>query len=80
MDKFKPSKAKKIKFGDGKVLELNRRQRRRLKLYNRVLRPVKESEDEGNLGRKGGFSLSGMPGDKLSSELQRGGAGPVQTE
>lgn len=34
---FTPSHAKRIRFGDGQVVELNRSQRRAMKLYNRTL-------------------------------------------
>ena len=36
-----PSHAKKVRFGDGKVVELNRATRRRMKLYNRNMRLVR---------------------------------------
>ena len=34
---FKPSPGKAIKFGDGKILNLNRATRRKAKIYNRDL-------------------------------------------
>ncbi len=40
--KFTPSHAKRIHFKDGVVMELNRAQRRRNKLYNRNLTPIRK--------------------------------------
>jgi hypothetical protein len=37
---FTPSPTKRIHFSDGKTLALNRRQRRRNKLYNKDLKPI----------------------------------------
>ncbi len=34
---FTPSPGKKIKFSDGVTMELNRKERRRLKIYNKDL-------------------------------------------
>ena len=36
---FHPSPTKRIKFADGEVMELNRKERRRMKIYNRDLKP-----------------------------------------
>ncbi len=36
---FEPSPAKQIRFPDGTVMNLNRAQRRRMKIYNRDLHP-----------------------------------------
>ena len=35
---LQPSPAKKIRFADGEVMELNRKERRRLKIYNKDLK------------------------------------------
>jgi hypothetical protein len=38
---FRPSPTKQIKFADGKILALNRKQRRANKIYNKDLMPIK---------------------------------------
>ncbi|MFA5378202.1 MAG: hypothetical protein WC455_20785 [Dehalococcoidia bacterium] len=38
---FTASPVKRVKFSDGKVLTLNRKQRRKAHIYNRDLKPVK---------------------------------------
>ena len=38
---FTPSHARRIQFPDGKVVELNRKERRQMKIYNKDLVKVK---------------------------------------
>jgi hypothetical protein len=42
---FTPSPVKRIQFSDGKVLSLNRCQRRKAHIYNRDLKPVKKGKE-----------------------------------
>lgn len=40
MVKFTPSPAKKVRFADGKVIEMNRAERRRNKIYGNKKRSI----------------------------------------
>lgn len=44
MEKFTPSQKKIIHFTDGKVMTMNRKERRQNKIYNRDLVPMPEKK------------------------------------